>query len=144
VSTKITFSCNHYASLYKDAPLTKTYNMTVDGSSLMEVIEDFEMFLKGCGFVFDGYLDIVPHEEDTIQEDIPEQFPTGKVTINTGVGVSVGSGGAGTGFIWTTTVPNGGSSSTVNVNGGNVTINGLEEYDNMPHSKHYYDTERNK
>jgi len=144
VSTKITFSCNHYASLYKDAPLTKTYNMTVDGSSLMEVIEDFEMFLKGCGFVFDGYLDIVPHEEDTIQEDIPEQFPTGKVTINTGAGVSVGSGGAGTGFNWTTTVPNGGSSTTVNINGGNVTM--FEEFDNFAnaHSKHYFETDRNK
>ena len=141
MSSKITFSCNHYASLYKDAPLTKTYNMTVDGSSLMEVIEDFEMFLKGCGFVFDGYLDIVPHEEDTIQENIPEQFPTG----TTGKVTAAGVGGAGTGFDWSTvTISNGGSSATVNVNGGNVTINGFEEFDNISKSEYYYDTERNK
>jgi len=114
--------------------------MTVDGSSLMEVIEDFEMFLKGCGFVFDGYLDIVPYEEDTIQENIPEQFPTG----TTGKVTAAGVGGAGTGFNWTTTVPNGGSSTTVNINGGNVTM--FEEFDNFAnaHSKHYFETDRNK
>ena len=86
MSSKITFSCNQYASFYKDAPLTKTYNMTVSGESLMELIEDFETFLKGCGYVFDGYLDIVPHEENTLQEDIPEQFPNGKVTISSNNG----------------------------------------------------------
>jgi len=142
VSSKITFSCNHYASFYKDAPLTKTYNMTVSGESLMEVIEDFEMFLKGCGFVFDGYLDIVPQDDEYNEDhDGVQEFatPTGKVTIATGAGL------AGTTFS-TVTVPNGASVETVNVNGGNVTLSSFEEFDNFTnaHSKHYFETDRNK
>jgi hypothetical protein len=32
-------------------------------STLTEVIEKFENFLKACGYVFDGHLDIVQEEE---------------------------------------------------------------------------------
>jgi hypothetical protein len=31
--------------------------------NLHEVIANFEEFLRGCGFVFDGHLDIVPNED---------------------------------------------------------------------------------
>jgi len=145
VSSKITFSCNHYASFYEDAPLTKTYNMTVGGESLMEVIEDFEMFLRGCGFVFDGYLDIVPNESDEQYEDHDgiEEYSTPTVPVHE----------------WTQTlrsdnewsfatvpVPNGASVETVNVNAASVSLQGFEEFDNVAadHSKYYFDTERNK
>lgn len=31
--------------------------------SLPDVLEHFEMFLRGCGFVFNGTLDVVPEDE---------------------------------------------------------------------------------
>ena len=38
--------------------------ITLDShSTLTEVIEKFEVFLRACGYVFDGYLDIVKEEE---------------------------------------------------------------------------------
>ena len=33
--------------------------------TLENVIEEFEMFLKGCGFVFDGHLGVVQEYYDT-------------------------------------------------------------------------------
>jgi hypothetical protein len=38
--------------------------ITIDSqSTLTEVIESFENFLKACGYVFNGHLDIVQDEE---------------------------------------------------------------------------------
>ena len=38
-----------------------TYTFHAD--SLMQMLEKYQDFLKGCGFVFQGQLDIVPDEE---------------------------------------------------------------------------------
>lgn len=35
---------------------------------LSDILEQFELFLRGCGFVFDGSLDIVPPEDNTDEE----------------------------------------------------------------------------
>jgi len=35
----------------------------VDTPDLLKIIEEFEVFLKACGFHFDGHLDIVEDEE---------------------------------------------------------------------------------
>ena len=63
----MTFSCEFRDSFLKDSPVTKTYNMTVDGTYLPDILEDFESFLRGCGFHFDGIIDIVPPEEDDLE-----------------------------------------------------------------------------
>jgi hypothetical protein len=44
-----------------------TFELPQD-STLIQVIEGFEHFLKGAGYQLDGYLDIVPHEEDVQPE----------------------------------------------------------------------------
>ena len=36
--------------------------MTFESIQLAEVIEQFEMFLKGCGYHFEGHLDFVDDE----------------------------------------------------------------------------------
>lgn len=43
---------------------TVTFELPQD-STLTQVIEGFEHFLKGAGYQLDGYLDIVPIEQDT-------------------------------------------------------------------------------
>lgn len=38
--------------------------------SLTDLLEMFQDFLKGCGFSFDGNIEIVPHLEDVQEEDL--------------------------------------------------------------------------
>ena len=52
----------NYLSLTDRNPGTKI-NMVFEGESLDDILEEFSMFLRGCGFVIDGRLDVVPHDE---------------------------------------------------------------------------------
>ena len=61
MNSKFTFS---YEYLDSFGNVAKTYNLTTNEVSLMALIEDFETFLKGSGFVFNGILDIVENEAD--------------------------------------------------------------------------------
>lgn len=45
----------------------KVYTLNSCGLSLPEVFEQFEQFLRGCGFVFNGNIDIV---EDSLEDQI--------------------------------------------------------------------------
>ena len=85
MNSKFTFSFEHCDSFGK---VVKTYNLATNEVSLMALIEDFETFLKGSGFVFDGILDIVENETDgpdsmigfiseQEQADIDALFPVG-------------------------------------------------------------------
>lgn len=66
--TKYTLIAEH-TDLYTGNTVSKsTHEFEVDG--LMDVVENVELFLKGAGFVFDGYLDIVPVEEDPPHDNI--------------------------------------------------------------------------
>lgn len=42
---------------------TRTVVHTTNAVTLMEILEEFQMFLEGCGFEIDGTLDVVPDEE---------------------------------------------------------------------------------
>jgi hypothetical protein len=44
---------------------------TFSKEMLPDVLEEFEMFLKGCGFVFDGIVDIVSEDEPTLEPKEP-------------------------------------------------------------------------
>lgn len=44
----------------------KTYNVSTNNLVLQDVLEDFEMFLRGCGFVFDGIVDIVDGDQQPV------------------------------------------------------------------------------
>jgi hypothetical protein len=66
--SKYTFTCEHYK--YDDFTGDKygVESKTVQESTpedLSELIKNFELFLRGCGFHFDGQLDIV--EEDFLE-----------------------------------------------------------------------------
>lgn len=59
---KLTFVCEHKHPIHKDSNLSKvTYESNRD--SIDDIIADFEDFLRGCGFVVDGKLEIVDPNE---------------------------------------------------------------------------------
>lgn len=65
---------NDFRSMYffsKSENTTSNHEITLSfkGEYLYEIIENFEQFLRGCGFVFDGRLDIVPDESTTESKD---------------------------------------------------------------------------
>jgi hypothetical protein len=43
--------------------------MEFEADQIGDVIVYFEQFLRGAGYHFDGYLDIVPHDENLTDED---------------------------------------------------------------------------
>ena len=55
-----------------------------DGSveTLSEVLDAFELFLKGAGFELDGKLDVVPEEEYYGEVELPEENQ--KITVDMG------------------------------------------------------------
>jgi hypothetical protein len=72
--TKYTLIAEH-TDLYTGNTISKsTHEFEVDG--LMDVVENVELFLKGAGFIFDGFLDIVSPEEDTPPEWTTEEWDT--------------------------------------------------------------------
>jgi hypothetical protein len=42
---------------------TRTVTHTTDAVTLTDILEEFQMFLEGCGFRINGTLDVVPDEE---------------------------------------------------------------------------------
>lgn len=57
---KLTFICEQYSGQ------KITYETGVE--ALPEVIEDFENFLKACGYHFEGTLDFVTEDSDVLNE----------------------------------------------------------------------------
>jgi hypothetical protein len=51
----------------------KTYNVSTNNLVLQDILEDFELFLRGAGFVFDGIVDIVSPEEHEAEPEQTEQ-----------------------------------------------------------------------
>ena len=59
---KFTLTCQH-TNLWTNEQMCKnTHEFEVE--TLTEVLENFELFLRGAGYIVDGDLDVVPHEED--------------------------------------------------------------------------------
>jgi hypothetical protein len=58
---KYTFTCQH-TDFYGNNIDKIVYEKESD--TLNSLLEAFENFLKGSGFVFDGVVDIVPHDEN--------------------------------------------------------------------------------
>lgn len=61
---KFELTCQHYNYLSSSNthPGTKI-NIEFESETLDDILEEFAMFLRGCGFVIDGTLDVVPHDE---------------------------------------------------------------------------------
>lgn len=63
----MTFICEHRNAW--DESLSNRITVETENVFIDEVIEDFEDFLRGCGFKFDGKLEIVPQEEKSCGGD---------------------------------------------------------------------------
>lgn len=70
---RMIFTCEH------DGPFNKVigrvHHETMN-EYLPDILEDFELFLKGCGFNFDGKLDIISAREfyGIDEPQVPEYF----------------------------------------------------------------------
>jgi hypothetical protein len=74
--SKYTFTCEHYKYDLFTGDKYGVESKTVQESTpedLDELIKNFELFLRGCGFYFEGQLDIV-------REDFPENICTSETT----------------------------------------------------------------
>jgi hypothetical protein len=56
--SKFTFICEDEAMPWS-AGITSKKTVEFSGENLNEIISEFELFLKGCGFNFEGQLDLV-------------------------------------------------------------------------------------
>ena len=69
--SKFTFICEDEPMPFADSIITKkTFEFNAD--RLDGVIGEFETFLKGCGFNFDGYLEICKEEQQPLGKIYPK------------------------------------------------------------------------
>jgi hypothetical protein len=61
--SKFTFICEDEAMPWSTGITTKK-TVEFNGDSLSDIVSEFEMFLKGCGFHFEGQLDLVNTDAD--------------------------------------------------------------------------------
>lgn len=62
---KFVFTCEHKDLWSNNQVCKNTHEFEIE--TLDKVLENFEMFLRGAGYVFNGVVDIVPVDEDDIQ-----------------------------------------------------------------------------
>lgn len=70
--SKFTFICEEEAMPFADAVSSKR-TVEFKADSISNIVSEFEMFLKGCGFNFDGRLDLVQEEHEWIQDKRADQ-----------------------------------------------------------------------
>ena len=61
--SKFTFICEDEPMPWS-AGATSKKTVEFNGESLSDIVSEFEMFLKGCGFNFEGQLDLVNIDAD--------------------------------------------------------------------------------
>ena len=71
--SRFTFICEDEPMPFSDGIVSKK-TVEFNGESLDGVINEFEMFLKGCGFSFNGQLDFVDNHSNSFDygEEPPE------------------------------------------------------------------------
>jgi hypothetical protein len=58
---KFVFTCEHKDIWTNNQVCKNTHEFETE--TLNEVLQNFEMFLRGAGYVFDGVIDVVPSED---------------------------------------------------------------------------------
>ncbi len=68
---RYTFTCEHfnYNVFGDENNIASKHTTEFRADTLETMLENFEMFLRGSGFHFDGVVDIVPHESDDVEDD---------------------------------------------------------------------------
>ena len=71
--SRFTFICEDEPMPFSDGIVSKK-TVEFNGESLDGIINEFEMFLKGCGFSFNGQLDFVDNHSNSFDygEEPPE------------------------------------------------------------------------
>ena len=72
--SKFTFICQEEPSTFAEFGDEITTKRTVEfhGSHLEGIIGEFESFLRGCGFHFDGYLEMVEPNQKIVEDDLDD------------------------------------------------------------------------
>ena len=70
--SKFTFVCEEEAMPFADAVSSKR-TVEFNAESISDIVNEFEMFLTGCGFSFEGRLDLVKEEHEWIQDKRADQ-----------------------------------------------------------------------
>ena len=66
--SKFTFVCQEEAMPFTSSVDAKR-TVEFETETLDQLLNEFEMFLRGCGFYFRGTLDIVPYDDDIKSDD---------------------------------------------------------------------------
>lgn len=45
---------------------TRTVTVVSEAETLPDIVEAFEDYLRACGFIFDGHLDIIEEDEEAV------------------------------------------------------------------------------
>jgi hypothetical protein len=71
--SRFTFICEDEPMPFSEGLVSKK-TVEFNGESLDDIINEFEMFLKGCGFSFDGQLSLFDNHSDSFDygEEPPE------------------------------------------------------------------------
>jgi hypothetical protein len=77
---KFTFKCEHERLQTDEVEIANTLEFR--GETLEEVLENFELFLKGSGYIFDGQLDFVKEDDFEMRDDYSEEFEKHGISIN--------------------------------------------------------------
>jgi hypothetical protein len=83
--SRYTFKCEHfdYQNLWdKNEKVASTMNQEFRADDLSTVLENFEMFLRGAGFYFEGHLDIVNEDDYNEPEEETTQTDSWAWTVN--------------------------------------------------------------
>ena len=70
--SKFTFICEEEAMPFADAVSSKR-TVEFKAETISDIVNEFEMFLKGCGFNFEGRLDLVQEEHEWVQDKRADQ-----------------------------------------------------------------------
>jgi hypothetical protein len=82
---KYTFTCEHFDyDNYRGDELDVASKHTTEfrADTLETMLENFEMFLRGAGFQFDGVLDVVKPEEEIVYHNDDIQFDFSEIPQN--------------------------------------------------------------
>jgi hypothetical protein len=71
--SKFTFICQEEAMPFSDVVSSKR-TVEFNADSLNQIVSEFEHFLRGCGFFFEGQLDFVNDEDCQLEERIQFDF----------------------------------------------------------------------
>ena len=60
--SKFTFICQEEPMPWSNGGITSKKTVEFNGETISDIVGEFEMFLRGCGFHFEGHLELVDYD----------------------------------------------------------------------------------